>query len=46
MSSWTGSAGGEDIGIQEEGRVQVAWRVVREGGVLALVQGDGHDLFG
>jgi len=32
--------------MQEGGRVNVAWRVVAEGGSLTLLEGAGEELFG
>ncbi|KAF2633247.1 hypothetical protein BU25DRAFT_328584 [Macroventuria anomochaeta] len=47
LSGWTGGCDAGSVpGIEEPGRVRVAWRVVAEGGSIGLLRGAGEELFG
>jgi ribonuclease P/MRP protein subunit POP8 len=47
LSGWIGGYDAGSIpGVQEGGRVNVAWRVVAEEGSLGLLKGSGEELFG
>ncbi|KAH6642553.1 hypothetical protein C7974DRAFT_104383 [Boeremia exigua] len=47
LSGWIGGCDAASVpGVQEGGRVSVAWRVVAEGGSLGLIRGSGEELFG
>lgn len=47
LSNWIGGCDAGSVpGVKEGGRVNVAWRVVAEGGSLALMRGTGEELFG
>lgn len=47
LSGWIGGYDAGSIpGVKEGGRVNVAWRVVAEGGSLGLLRGTGEELFG
>ena len=47
LSGWVGGCDAGSLpGVRETGRVNVAWRVVGEGGSLGLLRGDGGELFG
>lgn len=47
LSGWIGGCDAGSVpGVKEGGRVNVAWRVVAEGGSLGLLRGDGEELFG
>ncbi|KAF3053638.1 hypothetical protein E8E11_009633 [Didymella keratinophila] len=47
LSNWIGGCDAGSVpGVKEGGRVNVAWRVVAEGGSLALLRGAGEELFG
>ncbi|KAJ8113530.1 hypothetical protein OPT61_g4364 [Boeremia exigua] len=47
LSGWIGGCDAGSVpGVQEGGRVNVAWRVVAEGGSLGLIRGTGDELFG
>ncbi|KAJ4340356.1 hypothetical protein N0V87_002648 [Didymella glomerata] len=47
LSNWIGGCDAGSVpGVKEGGRVNVAWRVVAEGGSLALMRGAGEELFG
>jgi ribonuclease P/MRP protein subunit POP8 len=46
LSGWIGSCDAGSVpGVEEGGRVRVAWRVVVEGGSLGLLRGGGEELF-
>ncbi|KAF3041544.1 hypothetical protein E8E12_006861 [Didymella heteroderae] len=47
LSNWIGSCDAGSVpGVKEGGRVNVAWRVIAEGGSLGLLRGAGEELFG
>lgn len=47
VSGWIGGCDAGSVpDVKEGGRVNVAWRVVAEGGSLALLRGAGEELFG
>lgn len=47
LSGWIGGCDAGSVpGVEEGGRVRVAWRVVAEGGNLGLLRGGGEELFG
>lgn len=47
LSGWIGNCdAGSVSGVEEGGRVRVAWRVVAEGGSLGLFRGSGEEIFG
>ncbi|KAF1926860.1 uncharacterized protein M421DRAFT_6763 [Didymella exigua CBS 183.55] len=47
LSGWIGGCDSGSVpGVKEGGRVNVAWRVVAEGGSLGLLRGAGEEVFG
>lgn len=47
LSGWIGGCDAGSVpGVEEGGRVRVAWRVVAEGGSLGLLRGGGEEVFG
>jgi ribonuclease P/MRP protein subunit POP8 len=47
LSGWIGGCDAGSVpGVKDGGRVNVAWRVVAEGGSLGLLSGAGEELFG